>query len=173
MEAIATADNRRRRTEEDAGPTKARRVKDPDTRALENALQDVLGLAVSIEHKGQGGELRIRYKNLEQLDGLCRRLNPATCSGIRRSTPRNAGKVEEEFGRDRVVEIRQFPRFEDTRVGWRGSPSRDWLRSNAERLFLHRRLAAKMKAAPAFHRAIERPARLNFEPRREKRQGMP
>lgn len=51
-------------------------VKDPDTRALEKALQDVLGLAVSIDHKGQGGELRIRYKTLEQLDGLCRRLNP-------------------------------------------------------------------------------------------------
>jgi ParB family chromosome partitioning protein len=50
--------------------------KDPDTRALERALQDVLGLNVSIEHKGQGGELRIRYKTLDQLDGLCRRLNP-------------------------------------------------------------------------------------------------
>jgi ParB family chromosome partitioning protein len=50
--------------------------KDPDTRALERALQDVLGLNVEIAHKGQGGELRIRYKTLEQLDGLCRRLNP-------------------------------------------------------------------------------------------------
>ena len=50
--------------------------KDPDTRALEKALQDVLGLNVDIAHKGQGGELRIRYKTLEQLDGLCRRLNP-------------------------------------------------------------------------------------------------
>ena len=52
-----------------------RREKDPDTRALEKALQDVLGLAVSIEHKGQGGDLKIRYRTLEQLDGLCRRLN--------------------------------------------------------------------------------------------------
>jgi ParB family transcriptional regulator, chromosome partitioning protein len=52
-------------------------AKDPDTRALEKALQDVLGLDVSIEHKGKGGEVRIRYKTLEQLDGLCRRLNPA------------------------------------------------------------------------------------------------
>jgi ParB family chromosome partitioning protein len=50
--------------------------KDPDTRALERALQDVLGLNVEIAHKGHGGELRIRYKTLEQLDGLCRRLNP-------------------------------------------------------------------------------------------------
>jgi ParB family chromosome partitioning protein len=53
-----------------------RRVeKDPDTRALERALEDVLGLTVAIEHRGSGGELRIRYKTLEQLDGLCRRLN--------------------------------------------------------------------------------------------------
>jgi ParB family transcriptional regulator, chromosome partitioning protein len=54
----------------------AKPQKDPDTRALERALQDVLGLSVAIDHKGQGGELRIRYKTLEQLDGLCRRLNP-------------------------------------------------------------------------------------------------
>ena len=55
---------------------KPRAEKDPDTRALERALQDVLGLTVTIDHKGQGGELRIRYKTLDQLDGLCRRLNP-------------------------------------------------------------------------------------------------
>ncbi len=55
---------------------KSKPEKDPDTRALEKALQDVLGLTVSIDHKGQGGELRIRYKTLDQLDGLCRRLNP-------------------------------------------------------------------------------------------------
>lgn len=48
--------------------------KDPDTRALERALEDVLGVAVAIAHKGDGGELRIRYQSLDQLDGLCRRL---------------------------------------------------------------------------------------------------
>ena len=42
-----------------------------------SALDDVLGLKVTIEHRGQGGELRIRYKTLEQLDGLCRRLKEA------------------------------------------------------------------------------------------------
>jgi ParB family transcriptional regulator, chromosome partitioning protein len=50
--------------------------KDPDTRALEKALEDVLGLAIDIQHRGTGGEVRIKYKTLEQLDGLCRRLNP-------------------------------------------------------------------------------------------------
>lgn len=62
---------------EPKGRSRRASVKDPDTRALEKALQDVLGLDVSIEHKGKGGEVRIRYRTLEQLDGLCRRLNPA------------------------------------------------------------------------------------------------
>lgn len=48
--------------------------KDADTRALERALEDVLGLSVALNHKGETGELRIRYKSLDQLDNLCRRL---------------------------------------------------------------------------------------------------
>lgn len=57
-------------------PSRSRRSaeKDPDTRALEKALEDVLGFQVLIDHRGQGGELRIRYKSLEQLDSLCRSL---------------------------------------------------------------------------------------------------
>jgi ParB family chromosome partitioning protein len=51
--------------------------KDPDTRAVERALEDVLGLKVSIEHRGSGGELRIKYGSLDQLDALCRRLKEA------------------------------------------------------------------------------------------------
>ncbi|MBB3811033.1 ParB/RepB/Spo0J family partition protein [Pseudochelatococcus contaminans] len=48
--------------------------KDPDTRALEQALEEVLGLSVLIAHKSKGGEVRLRYKTLDQLDSLCRRL---------------------------------------------------------------------------------------------------
>jgi ParB family chromosome partitioning protein len=48
--------------------------KDPDTRALEKALEDVLGLGVSIMHGARGGELRIKYRTLEQLDDICLRL---------------------------------------------------------------------------------------------------
>jgi ParB family chromosome partitioning protein len=65
---------------EDHGTTEPRQSrprrtdKDPDTRAVEQALEDVLGLKVAIDHKGQGGELRIRYASLDQLDALCRRL---------------------------------------------------------------------------------------------------
>ena len=70
---------------EEAGEVKSvpevrsRREKDPDTRALEQALEDVLGLNVAIDHRGSGGDLRIRYNSLDQLDALCRRLK--TLSG--------------------------------------------------------------------------------------------
>lgn len=74
VEDIAQAENAGK-AEPTSHSRKAKPAKDVDTRALEQALQNVLGLTVSIEHKGQGGELRIRYKTLEQLDGLCRRLN--------------------------------------------------------------------------------------------------
>ncbi len=37
-------------------------------------LADALGLAVAIEHRGQGGQIKIKYKSLEQLDEVIRRL---------------------------------------------------------------------------------------------------
>jgi len=57
-------------------PAKARprSEKDPDTLALEKLLSDALGLKVTLDHRGDGGELRIRYTTLEQLDELARRL---------------------------------------------------------------------------------------------------
>ncbi len=48
--------------------------KDADTRALEKSLTDALGLSVTIAHHGEAGELRIRYKTLEQLEDVCRKL---------------------------------------------------------------------------------------------------
>jgi ParB family transcriptional regulator, chromosome partitioning protein len=48
--------------------------KDADTLALEKRVSDALGLVVSLDHRGEGGELRIRYRSLEQLDDLIRRL---------------------------------------------------------------------------------------------------
>lgn len=49
--------------------------KSADTRQLEKQLADALGLAVVLDDKGtKGGELRIGYKTLEQLDGLMARL---------------------------------------------------------------------------------------------------
>ena len=52
----------------------APREKDADTLALEKLLSDVTGLKVAIAHRERGGEVRIGYKTLEQLDDLCRRL---------------------------------------------------------------------------------------------------
>ncbi|MBB4954774.1 ParB family chromosome partitioning protein [Agrobacterium vitis] len=52
----------------------ATQTKDSDTIALERSLTDHLGLDVSISHKGSGGQLRINYKTLEQLEEICRLL---------------------------------------------------------------------------------------------------
>ena len=72
-QAEAIAQERAAKTGKVAKP-RPRAEKDADTRALEKRLSDALGLTVSIEHRGQGGELRIRYKSLEQLDEVIRRL---------------------------------------------------------------------------------------------------
>ena len=48
--------------------------KDVDTEALEADLMRQLGLQVDIRHGNNGGELRIKYRDLEQLDDVCRRL---------------------------------------------------------------------------------------------------
>lgn len=48
--------------------------KDVDTEALESDLARSLGLDVDIRHGQKGGELRIKYRDLEQLDDLCRKL---------------------------------------------------------------------------------------------------
>jgi ParB family transcriptional regulator, chromosome partitioning protein len=51
------------------------RAKDADTKALEKRLSDTLGLKVSVDHRGQGGTLHIKYRDLEQLDGIIRKLD--------------------------------------------------------------------------------------------------
>lgn len=49
-------------------------AKDADTRALERKLSNALGLEVTIDNRGEGGTLRIKYRNLEQLDAVLRKL---------------------------------------------------------------------------------------------------
>jgi ParB family chromosome partitioning protein len=49
-------------------------AKSADTRALEKRLSDALGLKVSVDHRDEGGTLRIKYRNLEQLDAVLRKL---------------------------------------------------------------------------------------------------
>lgn len=56
-------------------PPKAAAPKDADTRALEDDLSNALGLRTTITDRGaKGGEVKIAYSNLEQLDEICRRL---------------------------------------------------------------------------------------------------
>ncbi len=48
--------------------------KNADTLAVEKRLSDALGLTVDIEHRRGGGVVAIRYRSLEQLDDIIRRL---------------------------------------------------------------------------------------------------
>src|SRR5215813_10457798 len=50
-------------------------TKDANTRALEKRLTDSLGLEVSVDHRGEGGTLKIKYRNLEQLDAVLKKLS--------------------------------------------------------------------------------------------------
>jgi ParB family chromosome partitioning protein len=58
-------------------PQKARGgkvAKDADTLALEKRVSDVLGLKVSVDHRDPGGVVHIKYRDLDQLDEILRRL---------------------------------------------------------------------------------------------------
>lgn len=55
--------------------SKAKAQKSADVRAVEQRLEDCLGLKIDLRHlDNQTGELRIKYKTLEQLDDVCRKL---------------------------------------------------------------------------------------------------
>jgi ParB family chromosome partitioning protein len=56
-----------------AAPAASR--KDPDTVALERDLSDLLGLKVTVNFRGDGGELVVHYKTLEQLDDVLHKLS--------------------------------------------------------------------------------------------------
>jgi ParB family chromosome partitioning protein len=55
---------------------------DADTRALEHSLSVALGTIVTIRHRGDSGEVRLKFNDFEQLDDLCRRLCQES-SGLR------------------------------------------------------------------------------------------
>jgi ParB family chromosome partitioning protein len=67
-EALAAAQSRPK-----PGPAE-RPARDPDTVALERDLTERLGLKVAVKHAGRSGEVVIRYRDLDQLDGLIRLL---------------------------------------------------------------------------------------------------
>lgn len=58
--------------------------KSPNVIGLEKDLEEILGLKVEIDSKGEAGSLKISYSTLEQLDEVCARL--ATAPGKRSDT---------------------------------------------------------------------------------------
>jgi ParB family chromosome partitioning protein len=58
-----------------AAKRRAAPQKSADIQALEKRLEDVLGLKIGVRCNDRGaGELKIRFKTVEQLDDVCRRL---------------------------------------------------------------------------------------------------
>ena len=74
--SVRQAETLAQQASEPSTPSPAARShdKDADTRALEKLLSDTTGMSVTIDHKGHGGSVSIRYRSLEQLDDICRRL---------------------------------------------------------------------------------------------------
>jgi ParB family transcriptional regulator, chromosome partitioning protein len=71
-EALSQKETKTRRR--DAAAPIAPEPGSADVAALERSLEESLGLPVVIRHGANGGELRIRYQTLEQLDSLCKSL---------------------------------------------------------------------------------------------------
>jgi ParB family chromosome partitioning protein len=62
----------RAQTREVAGTSRAKAA---DTKALEKRLSDALGLAVTVDHREKGGTLHIKYRDLDQLDAVLKKLD--------------------------------------------------------------------------------------------------
>jgi ParB family chromosome partitioning protein len=75
VEALAKTSREAIPGSEPKSPPAAKPEKDADTLALEADLSRTLGLDVEIKHGAKGGELRIHYISLEQLDQVCRKLS--------------------------------------------------------------------------------------------------
>jgi ParB family transcriptional regulator, chromosome partitioning protein len=55
-------------------PRKTAATIDADTLALQAKLGLALGTKVTIRHGGESGEIRIAFRDFDQLDDFCRRL---------------------------------------------------------------------------------------------------
>ena len=70
-EALATA----RPRQSPVKPSRGEAAPERELAALERSLSDRLGLRISIRHGERGGEVSIRYQDLDQLDALVRLLS--------------------------------------------------------------------------------------------------
>ena len=74
-EALVRAESAPKKAKDAKGEGKKKG--DADTRALERDLAKTLGLEVKLTVKGKGGELTLRYTDLDQLDALLAKLGQA------------------------------------------------------------------------------------------------
>jgi len=82
---------------------------DPDTQALEKRLTDVLGLTVRILHRIDGeGVISVRYRNLEQLDDITRRLEtgPIVGAATRSAQQRALSREVDEMAKQNTAETK-------------------------------------------------------------------
>ena len=78
QEIVAGSINVRQAEQRSKKPSKGRKTpqKDADTKALEKSISDSIGMKVEISHRGEkGGDVKIHYRTLEQLDDLMHRLS--------------------------------------------------------------------------------------------------
>ena len=69
------ADTQRSGNHQRRSHTKVKANKDADTRALEATLTDAIGMNITVNYKNDGsGAITIFYKNMDQLDEVCRRI---------------------------------------------------------------------------------------------------
>ncbi len=66
----------RRAADKAAQPAPRKPKLSREAAAIAEELSRALGLSISLTHTGSAGELRIRYKSMEQLKALCDRLRP-------------------------------------------------------------------------------------------------
>lgn len=60
-----------------AGTPRNKLSKTADITSLENDLRNLTGLNTDIRHKGKGGEIRLKYRNLEEMDRILAHLRKA------------------------------------------------------------------------------------------------
>jgi len=84
----------------------------PDTAALEKRLTDALGLTVRIMHRVDGeGVLSIRYRSLELLDDIARRLETGPIVGTPKPSAPQLGRQREEVEEAKREAANKGPRI--------------------------------------------------------------
>lgn len=73
-DAEAWARSAQRAKRDADAPKDLKKSKNADSRFIEKQLSDQLGLKVNLNHKNPGGTINIKYKTLDQLDDLIKRM---------------------------------------------------------------------------------------------------